>query len=137
MSKQTLQQWNQMVGNDPADPFSLTEYLARQRTWSRQTFGPSDRAKGIVDHIRKELNEIEQSPKDLSEWIDVVKLALDGAWRAGYSPVQIRDALIANTIKCEGRVWPDWRTMPQDKAIEHDRSHDSIDRPDAMEGVGV
>ena len=102
--------------------FDFLVHLRRQRDWSQKTFGPGDRAKGVVDHIRKELLEIEQHPTDLEEWIDVVILALDGAWRAGYHPGEIVMALTKKQAKNEARNWPDWRTMPTDKAIEHDRT---------------
>lgn len=102
--------------------FDMLAHLQRQREWSERTFGPGSRAKGVVDHIRKELNEIESDPTDITEWIDVVILALDGAWRAGATPEQIVGTLVAKQTKNEGRVWPDWRTMPADKAIEHDRT---------------
>lgn len=107
--------------------FILYDHLVRQREWSEITFGPGSRAAGIVDHIRKELMEIEADPGDLAEWIDVAILALDGAWRTGASPQQIIDALVAKQVKNEGRTWPDWRTAPADKAIEHDRSGE-VDR---------
>lgn len=100
----------------------LEEHLQRQREWSEKTFGPGDLAKGVLDHIRKELNEIESDPRDLSEWIDVAILAFDGAWRAGFTPRQIANALVAKQTKNEGRIWPDWKTAPKDKAIEHDRT---------------
>lgn len=102
--------------------FDFRAHLARQAEFSARVFGPGTRSKGIVDHIRKELVEVEQAPGDISEWIDVVILALDGAWRAGYSPDQIIAALVAKHEKNEARTWPDWRNAPQDKAIEHDRS---------------
>lgn len=108
-----------------APTFDMLSHLARQREFSERTFGPGSRAKGVVDHIRKELCEIEADPSDLSEWADVVILALDGFWRAGASPQQIIDTIVAKQTKNEARVWPDWRTMPTDKAIEHDRSHDA------------
>ena len=99
----------------------LIEHLTRQREFSERTFGPGARTAGVIDHIRKELREIEDKPQDLSEWIDVVILALDGAWRAGYSPEEIVTALIAKQNKNETRQWPDWRTTSTDKAIEHVR----------------
>jgi hypothetical protein len=105
--------------------FDFRAHLQRQRDWSGRTFGPGSRAAGVVDHIRKELRELESDPADLAEWIDVTILALDGAWRAGYSPDEIIGALVAKQAKNEARVWPDWRTMPADKAIEHDRSADA------------
>jgi len=99
--------------------FCFASHLHRQREWSTKTFGPGTRAKGVVDHIRKELCEIESDPKDLTEWIDVVILALDGAWRSGASPEQIIGALVMKQTKNENRNWPDWRTMSEDQAICH------------------
>ena len=113
-------------------PFDFAAHLQRQREWSERTFGPGPRAAGVVDHIRKELREIEADPTDASEWADVVILGLDGFWRAGYTPEQIIAALVAKQTKNEARTWPDWRTAPIDKAIEHDRSADpGKDRPNA------
>ena len=100
---------------------NLIEHLHRQREWSRRTFGPGERTAGILDHIRKELTEIEAKPRDLEEWIDVVILAFDGAWRVGYEPEEIAAALEAKQAKNEARRWPDWRTQPLDRAIEHER----------------
>lgn len=107
--------------------FSFEQHLHRQREFSERTFGPGARAAGVIDHIRKELREIEEAPGDLAEWIDVVILALDGAWRTGATPAQIIDALVAKQAKNEARSWPDWRTVPSDKAIEHNRADDPID----------
>lgn len=101
----------------------LVAHLQRQHEWSIRTFGPGARTAGVIDHIRKELREIEESPNDLSEWIDVAILAFDGAWRAGYTPEEIAAALAAKQAKNESRTWPDWRTMPADKAIEHERTN--------------
>ena len=103
-------------------PFDLLSHLGRQHEWSERTFGPGMRTKGVVDHIRKELCEIESDPTDITEWIDVVILALDGAWRAGASPEQIIATLVAKQTKNENRNWPDWRTADPDKAIEHVRT---------------
>lgn len=102
--------------------FDFAAHLRNQREWSERTFGPGARTAGVIDHIRKELREIEADPLDVAEWIDVVILALDGAWRAGYSPDQIIGAIRAKQSKNEARAWPDWRTADPDKAIEHVRS---------------
>ncbi|MFU7556609.1 dATP/dGTP pyrophosphohydrolase domain-containing protein, partial [Pseudomonas paraeruginosa] len=109
------------------DVFRLDLHLERQRRLSERTFGPGSRAAGVIDHIRKELRELEEAPGDLAEWIDVVVLALDGAWRTGATPAQIIDALLAKQAKNEARSWPDWRTVPSDKAIEHNRADEPID----------
>ncbi|HHJ1578118.1 dATP/dGTP pyrophosphohydrolase domain-containing protein [Pseudomonas aeruginosa] len=77
------------------DVFRFDLHLERQRRFSERTFGPGSRAAGVVDHIRKELREIEEAPGDLAEWIDVVILALDGAWRTGATPArQIGEGLL-------------------------------------------
>lgn len=96
-------------------------HLRRQREWSERTFGPGTRLLGVLDHIRKELKEIEEAPEDIEEWADVIILAFDGAWRAGWEPQQIIDAIKAKQAKNEARTWPDWRTMSADQAIEHTR----------------
>ena len=97
------------------------EHLEKQRDWSLRTFGPGSRLHGVLDHIRKELREIEDDPTDVGEWVDVIILAFDGAWRAGWEPQEIIDAIKAKQAKNEVRTWPDWRTMSQDEAIEHVR----------------
>jgi len=102
--------------------FDLVAHLRRQMAFSAKTFGPGKRVCGVADHIRKELDEVVLSDGDLSEWIDCIILSLDGAWRSGASPEQIVAALAAKQTTNEGRTWPDWRMMPRDQAIEHDRS---------------
>lgn len=106
----------------PVKVYDLIAHLHRQREFSLRTFGPGPRAEGVVDHIRKELREIEADPTDIEEWIDVVLLAFDGAYRAGHEPEQIAAALEAKLAKNERRTWPDWRSVPAGKAIEHDRT---------------
>lgn len=96
-------------------------HIAHQREWSTNTFGPGLRTEGVLDHIAKELNEIREAPTDLSEWVDVIILAFDGAQRTGADPQAIIDTIKAKQAKNEARNWPDWRTAPADKAIEHVR----------------
>jgi len=98
----------------------LIAHLEQQREFSFRTFGPpNNNSAGVIDHIRKELIEIEAKPDDLYEWIDVVILALDGALRAGYSPHIVASALVNKQAKNEMRRWPNWRTAEPGKAIEH------------------
>lgn len=59
----------------------LQQLLANQREWSLKTFGPGRRTVGLIKHIIKELDEIEQKPDDPLEWVDVFILAMDGAHR--------------------------------------------------------
>lgn len=96
-------------------------HLARQRHFSVKTFGPGERTKGVVEHIRSELDEILADPADVSEWVDVIILAFDGALRQGHEPQAILDALLAKQSRNESRVWPDWRERSEDEPIEHVR----------------
>lgn len=102
----------------PAAPFNFEAHLQRQAEWSAATFGPGLRTKGLIEHIASELVEIHEDPTDLREWIDVVILGLDGAWRTGATPAQIIAALVAKQTKNEGRTWPDWHEIG-DRAIMH------------------
>ncbi|MDQ7734673.1 DUF550 domain-containing protein [Halomonas sp. SpR1] len=98
---------------------NLANLVKRQMEFSSERFGPGARLKGIIDHIRKELIEVEQSGGELEEWVDVVLLALDGAWRAGNNPYQVAGAVHQKIEKNIKRSWPDWLKADTDKAIEH------------------
>jgi hypothetical protein len=102
----------------------IVHHLYRQRAFSRATFGPGKRKAGIIDHIRKELVEVEaeiDDTRELEEWIDVIILAFDGAWRTGAIPEQVAQAIRRKQDENELRDWPDWCTQPPDRAIEHRR----------------
>ena len=100
------------------------DYVRVQREFSRRTFGPGLRTEGIIDHMTKEFDEIRSEPEALEEWVDQIILSFDGAWRTGAAPQEIIDAVHAKLTKNMLRKWPDWRTAPEGKAIEHDRSEE-------------
>lgn len=115
----------------------MIAHLTRQAAVSRAIFGPGPRTAGVSDHIRKELKEIEACPPNddegrAAEWVDVAILGLDGLLRAistarphatcpeiAVAAVQM---IAAKQSRNEMRKWPDWRTAPEDKAIEHVRT---------------
>jgi hypothetical protein len=107
--------------------YDLNMHLFRQRAFSRATFGPGARTQGVTSHILKELGEIRCAPYDLEEWIDVVLLALDGAWRCAeamgvphdHVPAKVVETLALKQLNNELRDWPNWRTADPDKPIEH------------------
>ncbi|HBG52098.1 MAG TPA: DUF550 domain-containing protein [Gammaproteobacteria bacterium] len=105
-------------GDEP-ETFDLIAHLRGQIAFSRRTFGPGHRTEGVTAHIAKELDEIRASPGVLEEWVDVILLALDGAWRTGAGPEMIAAAIAAKQRKNEARTWPDWRNVPADGPIEH------------------
>jgi Protein of unknown function (DUF550) len=112
----------------------IVEYYKRQIEWSERTFGPGERSRGVVDHIRKELHEIEADPHDLMEWVDVVILAMDGFWRHGGKAEDFLPMLLAKQTKNMNRSWPDWRTMSPDRAIEHVRTDEPPKAPVSQQG---
>lgn len=92
-------------------------FIVIQREWSNRTFGPGLRTEGICKHIELELEEIRAEPLSL-EWLDVVILALDGAWRAGYSPHDIAQALLRKQDKnIHERKWGP--VPAEDEVSEH------------------
>lgn len=97
----------------------MVHILQRQQDFSLRAFGENPRLMGIVDHIKKEIIEVEQNPNDVEEWVDIAILALDGAMRSGQTPFNVANALIEKIKKNELRSWPDFRLMPLDCAIEH------------------
>jgi hypothetical protein len=84
---------------------NISEYITNQKIWSQIAFGKGKRTEGVLHHIEKEIEEVRMEPYSL-EWIDIVILALDGAWRAGYTPEEIEKALIAKQEKNAKRKWP-------------------------------
>lgn len=110
----------------------LKQHLLRQMAWSHAVFGPGERMNGVLDHIRKELVEVEKGDGDSAEWVDVVILALDGLTRRlafingkRLDPAQVAEVacnmIVGKQTRNESRDWPDWRSQPKDKAIEHVR----------------
>ena len=121
-----------------APPPRLHDHLPDQIAWSHTTFGPERRTQGVIKHMRKEMKEVLDAPHDLEEWIDLVLLALDGAWRCQGPDVpldpharatQVMDALTAKFAKKQARQWPDWRSLGPDEAVEHDRSDEKNHNP--------
>jgi hypothetical protein len=103
--------------------FDLHSYLVRQRDWSTRTFGPGGRLLGIAEHVGKELAEVASActpQAALEEWSDIAILALDGAWRAGFTPHQVCEQLRRKQETNFRRQWPP--AGPQDRANEHMRS---------------
>lgn len=110
----------------------LKQHLIRQMAFSHATFGPGTRTNGVIDHIRKELEEVATAGGSAHEWVDVVILALDGLSRqlafcngSRADPERVAETacnmIAGKQARNEGREWPDWRTQSQDRAIEHVR----------------
>lgn len=100
--------------------FDFVSFVDEKSKWSIDTFGPGDRYAGVIEHIRRELKEIEESPSDLVEWVDVIFLAMDGAMRsAGADGAALVEAMMAKHTKNTLREWPDWRTLQPGEVSQH------------------
>lgn len=95
----------------------MEKYLEKQIVWSRKTFGPGRRTIGILKHIEKEMDEVIEDSNNFKEWIDIVILTLDGAWRAGATPHEIVSRLYEKQNINFKRRWPD--IPAQDQISEH------------------
>jgi hypothetical protein len=115
---------------------NVVHILMQAIPWSEKTFGPGPRTEALTKHIRKELAEIEAKPLDVKEWIDVMILGFDGAWRClverntssgnpqyhpDYFAMRVLEALEEKYRENFARTWPDWRTAPKGEPIEHVR----------------
>jgi len=106
----------------------MTEFIRLYKKFSTKAFGPNtdenNREAGVINHIRLELKEITkaETPEDkMAEWVDIILLGIDGAWRTGCTPAQIAKAVWAKFQKNLTRDWPDWRNSDPTKALEHRR----------------
>lgn len=96
------------------------------RRWNLAAYGPGKRTEGTLDHIRKELVEIEKDPSDPIEWVDVILLALNGLMRLDYDGDAIIQFIRAKMAKNALRDWPDWTKQDPNKAITHTKSQAEI-----------
>lgn len=97
---------------------TMTECVQWQKDWALETFGPGDHTRGLLEHIEKEIEEIRADPTDVEEWVDIIVLAMEGAWRAtGAFPERVAATFERKMEKNENRKWPD--NFDPNKAIEH------------------
>lgn len=115
-----------MVAPDAPAPFvDMVQMVTDFQRWTFGAFGPLDGGqtwRGTLVHLKKEIKEVEATAAgDVEECADLIMLAISTALRGGHTPQAIVDAVGAKLAKNQARVWPDWRTMDRDGAIEHDR----------------
>lgn len=86
---------------------TIEDYCRDHRNWSEEVFGPPTKhdAEKLLKHIGLELDEVRKAPHDLEEWVDIIILAIDGAWRSGHCSYEIERALIRKQEKNKARVW--------------------------------
>lgn len=86
---------------------TIEDYCRDHLNWSEAVFGPPTKndAEKLLKHIGLELDEVRKAPHDLEEWVDIIILAIDGAWRSGHSAGEIERTLIRKQEKNKARVW--------------------------------
>lgn len=112
----------------PADEPPAPVLWGQIRDWSKATFGPGRRTKGLLEHIRRELDEVAANPDDLVEWVDVVLLAFDGYWRHGGTPEGFMDMVRYKFSVNQARKWPP--PAPDDQPNHHVKEEDWHHDPD-------
>ncbi len=85
---------------------NLGRYATEKMVWSKRTFGEGARTRGLLEHLRDEVNEVEKDPYDLTEWIDIMMLAIDGYWRHGGKNYRLMNDLWKKFEICKMRVYP-------------------------------
>lgn len=103
---------------------TFQDYLIRHLEWGHAMFGTPAEGRGPLgplDHLKKEIAEIESEPHDTKEWVDAIILAIDGYLRAGGNVGNVLHDLFAKQEKNFTRKWPDWRLFDPNKAVEHVR----------------
>lgn len=97
----------------------ISHLVQHQKDWSSHEFGEGLLTERVLKHIEKEIAEVRAKPEDLGEWIDIVLLALDGAWRTGASSLDIQQALVDKLAINEGRKWQ--KPADENEPFEHVR----------------
>lgn len=104
----------------------LSAILAAQTPWSNATFGPpSDRrARGALNHLKREADEASANLQDVEEFADVLLLLLDANRCAGHSLEDLITAAESKLVKNIGRKWGE---RQPDGTVEHVRDGGGCD----------
>lgn len=113
---------------------SVGQLFAAQTAFSRAMFGDCNfrGPAAVLDHVRKEVEEIAREPSNPTEWADLAILALDGLQRANWltnnaalsekPPTAAKDVLIGKMRANFQRDWPALSEQDPTLAVEHVRS---------------
>lgn len=74
--------------------FDLAKLMEQQLVFSICTLGEGPRLEGTLADARGKLEMIERAPLDLMEWADLALLAMEGAQRQGFEPIEVVAAII-------------------------------------------
>lgn len=93
------------------------ELQDRIAAWADRTF-PGKSLASTFEHLREELEEIEETPDDPHEWADVLLMLVHAAKSEGFSMSALFDACEAKLAICQQRKW-----LPPDEngVVRHDK----------------
>lgn len=114
-----------LVTGWPGGPaHDLEVALERQFGLAQAWFEPSAGALEVVLLLEANLRQLDDAPGLLTAWLGVASLAFEGGRRTGATAADLLGVLTAKFERNRRRTWPDWRTQPVDRPIEHVRAHD-------------
>lgn len=86
--------------------------------WSNSEFGPGERVHGMIAHLRMEVDELSEKPKDIVEMADCLILLMNIAGAQSYSMRQLFDAVV---LKMSINMNRKWTKRNEDGSVEHDK----------------
>jgi predicted house-cleaning noncanonical NTP pyrophosphatase (MazG superfamily) len=88
--------------------------------WSDQKFGENREPTALLNHLKKEVDEIIREPYDLEEYADAFMLLVDAARLAGFNMTDVFNAMWLKFEKNKNREWglPD-----ENGVVEHIRNN--------------
>lgn len=99
----------------------LEALIHEHAAWSQKTFGLDSKRgpKGPLIHLKKEVREAIDKPKDIMEHADIFLLSLDALRRAGFTFTQLVNAARDKLEINKARDWPALAEQPVDGLVEH------------------
>ena len=84
--------------------------------WADSVFGKDRKPESILQHLKKEIEELLEDPSSLEEYADVGILWLNAAKKAGYDVDDLYFAIV-------GKMWVNkcrkWGKMDENGVVEH------------------
>jgi hypothetical protein len=92
--------------------------------WADSVFGKDRKPEYILQHLKKEIEELIKDPSSLEEYADVGILWLNAAKKTGYDVDDLYFAIV-------GKMWVNkcrkWGKMDENGVVEHIRENEASD----------
>lgn len=98
-------------------PKSLQCIVNEIREWAQETFGNSTPQRKIA-HLKREINEVLESPSDIIEWADCAMLFFDALTLQGFTVEELQNAM---QEKLEINKKREWSKPDHEGVQEHKR----------------